>query len=136
MKHLLQFIEYQNITIHKFEQMLGFRGVIIRSIKLETNIGSNVITKIFETFPEINPAWLLTGKGEMLLTGDNMPSSNPIIAKANAVLDAQLVQKLEESNQILHENVALSKKIISQLETQLQDCEDQKKILAANQSIV
>jgi|GEM_PF-1608395 len=62
-ERLIQFIEYKGITPYRFCKNLGFslgyldkRGVI----------GTDKYLKIIEYYPEINPRWLLSGKGPML----------------------------------------------------------------------
>ena len=49
-----------------FEKKIGIRSTIQKAIRDNSNLGSNNLAKIVSEFPEINPEWLLTGKGEML----------------------------------------------------------------------
>jgi len=52
----------------------GFRGD-----KLKTGLNSDTIEKIISIYPDINIIWLLTGKGEMILTNTNQqqPTAPP-----------------------------------------------------------
>ena len=63
---LKQFIEYQGISTFAFEKKIGVKSTIEKAIRANTNLRSDILAKIIEVFPEINPKWLLTGTGEML----------------------------------------------------------------------
>jgi len=57
----------EGVTITKLERDLGAsKGVFSRALSNNTDIQSKWILKIIEYLPEINPDWLLTGRGEML----------------------------------------------------------------------
>ena len=43
-------------------------GLIGRAIKSKSGLNSDSIEKILYAYPELNPNWLLTGRGEMLIT--------------------------------------------------------------------
>ncbi|WP_461632047.1 S24 family peptidase [Labilibaculum euxinus] len=76
---LSDYIQSKGKSVNKFEAELGFsNGVISKAIRGGKTIGSDKLERIFLTFPELNPAWLLTGNGEMLLSGENQisPSSS------------------------------------------------------------
>lgn len=62
-----QFIDYKNITINKFSDSVGTSNSYFNKlIKNGTTIGSDKIENILQAYPEINPIWLVTGKGEMI----------------------------------------------------------------------
>ncbi len=44
------------------------RGVLFNAIKKNSGIGSDKLAKIVAGYPDINPTWLLTGEGSMLLS--------------------------------------------------------------------
>ncbi len=67
-----QFIEYKNISVRKFEEMVGFsNGAFASQYKNNRTIGSDKIENILHVFPEISPEWLITGKGEMIRSKNN-----------------------------------------------------------------
>ena len=45
-------------------------GVSRGTLESSTGITEDVVAKFIAKYPEINPEWLLTGKGEMLLSGE------------------------------------------------------------------
>lgn len=67
---LIEFQQYLKNKIggqNKFEAFVGIsNGYLSRMQKQQGEIGSDVINKISETFPELNIDWLITGKGKML----------------------------------------------------------------------
>lgn len=76
--NLAAFLNEKGISIRALEQQIGCsNGVISRSINKGTDISSQWVSKIIEIYPDLNPTWLLLGKGEMLL-------SNPTSSIENA----------------------------------------------------
>ena len=61
-----QLIDYKDISILSFDKSIGTKSTIEKVIKNNSNIRSDHLTKIIETYPEINTLWPLTGNGEML----------------------------------------------------------------------
>lgn len=60
---ILQILEYKKITKYKFCKDLGLsKGFLDKPREITTDKYANILAY----FPEINPDWLLTGKGEML----------------------------------------------------------------------
>lgn len=78
---LSQFLEYQGINVRQFEQLISAsNGMIRKAITNNTDIQSKWIAKIIDNFPNLNPEWLLTGKGNML-RDDNPPVAAAIEAR-------------------------------------------------------
>ncbi len=65
---LKKYISSKSISYYAFENSIkASRGSISKAVKENKNIGSNVIENILSVYLDLNPVWLLTGKGEMLL---------------------------------------------------------------------
>jgi phage repressor protein C with HTH and peptisase S24 domain len=63
-----QYIELKRISYYAFENSLGAsRGSISKAVKEGKSIGSNVLEKILSVYKDLNPVWLLTGQGTMLV---------------------------------------------------------------------
>ena len=87
------------ISARALEQSIGCsNGVISRCINKGTDISSQWVSKIIDTYSEVNPTWLLTGKGEMLKTKD---ASNAISSK----LTAKATSKSSKNNQDAQHNI-------------------------------
>lgn len=66
---VFQYIDYKGIKPIPFEKKIGLsNGYLGKQQKRNADLGESIILKIVENCPEINPYWLLTGKGEMLKT--------------------------------------------------------------------
>ena len=81
---ILQFIEYKGISKNKFYNETGISNGILDK---KSGLSMDTIEKFYSTYPEINPEWLLTGKGEMLKSG----STNTETSKEESVKGIPLV---------------------------------------------
>ncbi|CAA0251159.1 conserved hypothetical protein [Tenacibaculum maritimum] len=67
-KRVEKIIYYKHLNIKSFEENIKVSNNSIRiAIRKGSSFKSNVLNKILNRFPEINPTWLLTGKEEMLI---------------------------------------------------------------------
>ncbi len=72
-----EYIEAKNISYYAFENSLGAsRGSISKAVKDGKSIGSNMLEKILLLYTDLNPTWLLTGEGEMLLDSEAWQNSS------------------------------------------------------------
>ncbi len=72
-KNILQFIDYKDISKYKFYKETGItRGVLDQNNGMSEENTARFLAK----YPEINPDWLLTGKGEMLKATETSETSN------------------------------------------------------------
>ena len=68
-----QFIDHKDMSMRSFENTVNAgHGYFSRMLKQDSNPGSEIISTIIETYPEINAYWLLLGDGEMLIAENNM----------------------------------------------------------------
>lgn len=66
-ERIKQYIDYKGFSIMRFEKQIGAgNNSIGTSIKRNTNLTGDLLSKILNTFQDINTEWLLTGRGEML----------------------------------------------------------------------
>lgn len=71
-ERLKAFLRYSDCKATDFEKLIGASNGYVNSIS--KGIGNDKMTAIIEKFPNINPEWLLTGKGEMLRSSsDTLP---------------------------------------------------------------
>lgn len=67
LKRIKAYISYKKMSVRKFEQALGMsNGTIHNAIVKDSSISSQWLTKMTETFTDLNPVWLVTGTGNML----------------------------------------------------------------------
>lgn len=94
---LNEYIIIKGISLYAFENSLGVsRGSISKAIKERKSIGSHVLENILSTYVDLNPDWLLTGRGTMLrseLSNNNTQSifgDNNIQTGSNSKINAHL----------------------------------------------
>lgn len=64
---IYQYIDSKRIKAVPFEKEVGLsNGYLGKQLKRNADLGESVILKIIDNCPDLNPLWLLTGKGEML----------------------------------------------------------------------
>jgi phage repressor protein C with HTH and peptisase S24 domain len=77
-ERLKQYIDTKGVTAHAFEVSIGMsNGNFGKALTNGSPVKSDFLESILTQYPDINPAWLLTGKGSMLLTDTSVPSEAP-----------------------------------------------------------
>src|SRR5690554_4081372 len=67
-ERIIQLVENKGIAKENFYTKIGMTSASFRGKAKETPINSTAIENILSEIPDVNPVWLLTGKGEMLLS--------------------------------------------------------------------
>ena len=78
-KRLEHLSHYYGLSMRKFEEKCGLNRGNLSNMKDGSAIGSDKLTLIFDNIPEINPEWLLTGKGEMIRNSVHSQQSDRLI---------------------------------------------------------
>jgi len=79
-ERILQFIEYKGISKNKFYIETGISNGVLDK---KSGLSMETIEKFYSTYSEINPEWLLTGKGKMLKGyGEILDSKISIVAES------------------------------------------------------
>jgi len=104
---IIEYLKISGLTKQNFckETGISYANMVGKSLKSE--LGGEQISSIFMKFPNINPDWLLLGKGKMLReTSPDSPS--------NTTLD-RLLERIEylarENGQLQAENEELKNKL-------------------------
>ncbi len=91
LQRIKQFIDLKGITNQNFEKEIGFsNGAFASQLRNNKTIGVDKLENILTSFPELNPNWLLTGKGEMTVNYQKSKTDNPISYLKEAPTDFQL----------------------------------------------
>lgn len=76
-RRIKQFIDAKGISIASFERSIGMSNASFgKSYKNGGAIGSDKIENILSVYPDINPSWLLTGRGNMLKSEEIAETDN------------------------------------------------------------
>ena len=87
-----EIIEHKRLSVSAFEKETGMSNNSIQiALKRATNLKDATLNSILNTFPEISPEWLLTGKGTMLKECQRTFNEKT----SNSIEDA-IVHKVEE----------------------------------------
>jgi phage repressor protein C with HTH and peptisase S24 domain len=91
-----QIIDSKGYTVMGFEKFIGAgNNTIGTSIKRNSSFSSSILSKILYSCPEVNPGWLLTGKGHMnqnvtsennTLSGSKIPFYDHIASAGKVIL--------------------------------------------------
>ncbi len=73
-----ELLKYFNQSAEVFGEKIGTSGGTIRQLIKGTqdNPGYKILKSIIDNFPEISIVWLITGKGEMLATNEELNQVN------------------------------------------------------------
>jgi len=82
---ILQIMEHEGLTPAKFAEVVDIRRASLSHITTGRNQPSlQVVAKILEKYPNINPDWLLFGKGNMMRNGITSATEPDMFANAPA----------------------------------------------------
>lgn len=66
-ERIKEYIDFKKINIKRFEESVGFsNGAYASQLKNKRTIGVDKLENILNVYQDINPDWLLTGRGEMI----------------------------------------------------------------------
>lgn len=98
-ERLVTFLDYLRIGQNKFETNVGISIGYVNKVK--NSIGSEVIEKIVNAYPELNINWLIMEKGSMLLSEtENLSENKTNLAKQNK--KEERLFSIKEVNTILN----------------------------------
>lgn len=90
-------------------------GTLSKAVGTDKDVQTKWISRFIHKYPEVNPAWLLTGKGEMLKA--NMPYIPDLVEEPQE--DTVTRYSVREKQEVIE---AL-KKLVASMEDQLRDKE-------------
>lgn len=128
-----QFFKYKGIKRSEFERRCGLSNGYTRNLRDSPK--SEKMKDILNTFPEINPVWLQTGEGEMIVPQVNSPVEQHVKGDGNkfsgtgdisdgvpAALLQQALNEITQMRMLLAESVQntnnLSQRLMNLLEKQ------------------
>lgn len=107
-ERLFEYFDYKGIKPTRLEKQLGVsNGYFGTQKRRKADLGSSVIEKIIDYCLDLDPVWLLTGRGQMLKTDSNNVSGSNIVGQfgngtgnnVNISVN-QLKEELEEKEEI------------------------------------
>jgi len=126
LKRIKQYIDLKGIKVSVFEREIGMsNGSFASQLKNDKTIGVDKLEKILRVYTDINIAWLLTGKGNILKV-DVLNETQAPYNKTDSENPEETVnyKELAESRK---ETIDTLKKLIAYLEAQLSEADQHKK---------
>ncbi len=99
---LYQYLHFHAMSAYSFEKICDLsNGYLGKQYRGKGTMGSAVLLKIQECFPDLNIHWLLTGKGRMIRHAMPYASEDEPVVEMVQVLQEQiaLLQKFNALNQ-------------------------------------
>lgn len=67
-ERIVIFIKHKNLSMRAFDMSIGVgNGYTSKQAKTKASVGSDVLERIIDEYPELSPLWLLTGQGSMII---------------------------------------------------------------------
>jgi len=92
-ERLFKYLDFKGVPHTRFEKEIGIsNGYLNTQLKRNADIGESMLIKIIDYCLDINPVWLLTGKGDML--NENLIVSEPkgvYKLRTDSILDGQRI---------------------------------------------
>ncbi len=116
-ERIIQLIEFKKIPKEEFYTRIGMTSANFRGQAKKTPINSTAIENILSEIPDVNPQWLLTGKGSMLKSARDEsidPMDKELIRELIArvgELSQQLGEQTKENEHLYQKNIELQSKI-------------------------
>jgi len=102
-------IDREGVSTRMFEKKINAtQGVISKAIKNNGDIKGKLLISIVENYTHISSSWLLTGKGEMLLSGVEKPISG--------ITECKECEKFKEKIDLLEQVIEAKNETIKALQ--------------------
>lgn len=105
------FVESQGIKKEDFYKKISSNGGNFRGKSLQSELSGEKIAEILANYTNLNPEWLILGKGEMLKDANAIPkcSEPPVLYKTEDNIKDKYIEVLEENRELHNELRALLK---------------------------
>ena len=131
-QRMKEFISSLGISEREFCRKIGVSSAYVESIK--QSISPKVMQTISIHYPDLNPVWLLLGKGEMLKSDKPEPQQGGLLP--SQMLAELLVEARNEKARLLAANEKLTEIVESQQETIAELTRELKKVTARTEDNV
>ena len=114
---IIEYIDSKGVTKYKFYKETGLSNGCLDKGE---NLGSDKCERIISHYPDINPTWLITGKGEMLQNISNL--AHEAVIKQPDISEPSLLYKLFKEKDT---EVGLLKEEIGRLKAETEGLEEE-----------
>lgn len=117
-QRILKYIDFKGFEKKYFFENLSISSSNFRGESLKSEISGDVIAKILTLYSEINPEWLLTGKGKMIR--EDQEESNKVNEPQVVYQKVSIEYELRKQIILLEENSSLKSDLIKQLNNEIE----------------
>lgn len=105
-ERILQFIEYKDITKKNFCDVTGISYANLKGKSLYSEIGGTQIGDILSSYGEISSDWLVTGRGNMIKSYNQVEANEPKKAykEKSCPICAEKDKRIEQLERQLNRN--------------------------------
>jgi len=95
---IILFIRHKRLSMRAFDMSIGVgNGYTSKQSKSNASVGSDVLERIIDVYPDLNPLWLITGKGDMILGINNLEEPLPGYGKSiDEILENKIKRIVQE----------------------------------------
>jgi hypothetical protein len=106
-ERLMQYIDYKGLNKRAFEVNNGLsNGYLGKQLSRNSDLGEGILMKILENCPDLSGEWLLTGKGEMIISHQELePIKKPSQDSSSDGLKDRYISLLERTISSLEEKI-------------------------------
>ena len=130
-QRILQYLDLMNITRADFCRKTGISYSNIKGKSSKSEFGGEQIGVVLEVFSEINPEWLLLGKGEMLRNAPVINNGSGQFVGNNNNINADFRQYYSDSPDVLRAQIEVLDERIKEKDAQIKEKDAQIKELHA-----
>lgn len=121
---ILHYIDSKGISKSSFYEETGIKRGLLDKDKMDSTVTDVFIAKILAVYNDINPDWLLTGRGNMLLSNKAASNTQKITGDGNYMVgkgsvsvgnveQAHLLAMIEEYKNLLNQKDEYIKELLS-----------------------
>jgi hypothetical protein len=119
-ERIAMYLQFRSISPHSFERNIHLsNGYYSKQLKNLGSVGSDILIKIHNYFPDLNILWVLTGDGQMILDGSSMNRGKPDDFTIRYESESKKLKNLESDLERLNILVKDKEKIIGLYEFML-----------------
>ncbi len=115
------YLQYKTISPHSFERNINLsNGYYAKQLKNLGSVGSDILIKVHNHYPDLNILWVLTGDGQMIAEHENtLSNSNSDDYPLRYISDNKKLKNLESDLEKLNVVIKDKEKIIGLYEFML-----------------